>query len=160
MAAETSGRDVSRCQYPRNLRPRFFLPFGPRRRQTQVLLASRKGSKPFYECAVSCFSLMVLNFFLHELLEGGANDEVLYGVIWERSTPCARVWFCCSSLSFWKEVRKLVSSRSQQGYLFFGNNVLDVEIFFSTLCSWIWRVRSVKHGILTNTRCLQFYNWS
>lgn len=49
--------------------------------QTQVLLAPRKGSKPFCECAASCFSLMVLNFFLHELLEGGANDEVLCGVI-------------------------------------------------------------------------------
>lgn len=59
----------------------FSFPPDPDEGQTQVLLARRKGSKPFYEGAVSCFSLMVLNFFLHELLEGGANDEVLCGVI-------------------------------------------------------------------------------
>lgn len=80
MAAETSWREksVSGCQYPPNLW--FLFSFGPQRSaHAEPLTAWRKGPKPF--CEFSDFSLMVLNFFLHELLEGGANDEVLCGVI-------------------------------------------------------------------------------
>lgn len=71
-------KSVSGCRYPRNLRPRFFFPFGPwRRADAGSLTAGRKGSKPFCECAMSCFSLVVLNFFLHELLEGIAGVLIL-----------------------------------------------------------------------------------
>lgn len=35
-------KSVSRCQYPRNLRPRFFFPFGPRRRANAGSLTRRE----------------------------------------------------------------------------------------------------------------------